>query len=94
MICTLFTGQTSKEGFLCVIVMNLKENVLKFIIMGNIQIRLTGLKIVLSMIQYVSGFEFQKAVEEYIDYYNNKRIQAKTKWMPPVMYRKASMCST
>ncbi|MCT7727605.1 MAG: IS3 family transposase, partial [Lactobacillus iners] len=28
----------------------------------------------------------------YIDYYNNKRIQAKTKWMPPVKYRIASMC--
>ncbi|WP_390599255.1 IS3 family transposase [Holdemania massiliensis] len=26
-------------------------------------------------------------------YYNNKRIQAKTKWMPPVKYREASMCS-
>ena len=24
---------------------------------------------------------------------NNKRIQAKTKWMPPVQYRIASMCS-
>lgn len=36
---------------------------------------------------------FSKAVEEYIDYYNNKRIQAKTKWMPPVRYRIASMCS-
>ncbi|MBP3781735.1 MAG: IS3 family transposase, partial [Butyrivibrio sp.] len=33
-------------------------------------------------------------VKEYIDYYNNKRIQAKTKWMPPVQYRIASMCST
>ncbi len=40
-----------------------------------------------------SSFEvFSKAVEEYIDYYNNKRIQAKTKWMPPVQYRIASMC--
>ncbi|WP_442861718.1 IS3 family transposase [Butyrivibrio sp.] len=29
-----------------------------------------------------------------MDYYNNKRIQAKTKWMPPVQYRIASMCST
>ncbi|WP_408609356.1 IS3 family transposase [Anaerosporobacter faecicola] len=28
-----------------------------------------------------------------MDYYNNKRIQAKTKWMPPVEYRKASMIS-
>ncbi|MCT7835193.1 MAG: IS3 family transposase, partial [Lactobacillus iners] len=36
--------------------------------------------------------EFSKAVEEYIDYYNNKRIQAKTKWMQPVKYRIASMC--
>jgi len=41
---------------------------------------------------YVS-FEASKAVEEYIDYYNNKRIQAKTKWMPPAKYRKASMLS-
>ena len=35
---------------------------------------------------------FSKAVDEYIDYYNNKRIQAKTKWMPPVKYRKTSIC--
>ena len=42
---------------------------------------------------YSSFEEFSKAVEEYIDYYNNKRIQAKTKWMPPVQYRIASMCS-
>ncbi|WP_420541363.1 IS3 family transposase, partial [Pseudoramibacter alactolyticus] len=25
-------------------------------------------------------------------YYNHVRIQKKTKWMPPVTYRKASMC--
>ena len=43
--------------------------------------------------QYSSFEEFSKAVEEYIDYYNNKRIQAKTKWMPPVQYRIASMRS-
>ena len=42
---------------------------------------------------YSSFEEFSKAVKEYIDYYNNKRIQAKTKWMPPVQYRIASMCS-
>ena len=30
---------------------------------------------------YASFEDFSKAVEEYIDYYNNKRIQAKTKWM-------------
>ena len=29
---------------------------------------------------------------EYIDYYNNKRIQSKTKWMPPVNYRITSIC--
>jgi transposase InsO family protein len=44
--------------------------------------------------EYSSFEEFSKAIEEYIDYYNNKRIQAKTKWMPPVKYREASMCST
>jgi len=43
---------------------------------------------------YSSFEDFYKAVEEYVDYYNNKRIQAKTKWMPPVKYREASMCST
>ena len=35
--------------------------------------------------------DFSMAVEEYIDYYNNKRIQVKTKWMPPVKYREASI---
>ena len=35
--------------------------------------------------------EFTKAVEEYVDYYNNKRIQKKTKWMSPVKYREASI---
>ena len=40
---------------------------------------------------YASYEEFRQAVDEYIDYYNNERIQAKTKWMPPVEYRKTSM---
>lgn len=42
---------------------------------------------------YSSFEEFSQVVEDYIEYYNNKRIQAKTKWMPPVKYREASMCS-
>ena len=42
--------------------------------------------------EYASFEEFSIAVDEYIDYYNNKRIQVKTKWMPPVKYREASMC--
>ena len=42
---------------------------------------------------YGSFEEFSIAMEEYINYYNNERIQAKTKWMPPVKYREASMCS-
>ena len=32
------------------------------------------------------------AMEEYINYYNNERIQVKTKWMPHAKYREASMC--
>ncbi len=36
--------------------------------------------------------EFSVAMAQYIDYYNNERIQAKTKWMPPTKYRMASMC--
>ena len=30
-------------------------------------------------------------ISKYIDYYNNQRIQAKTKWMPPVKYKEASI---
>ena len=41
--------------------------------------------------EYASFEDFAKAIEEYIDYYNNERIQAKTKWMPPVKYRETSM---
>ena len=43
--------------------------------------------------EYTSFELFSKAVEEYIYYYNNERIQKKTKWMPPVKYREASMCA-
>ena len=41
---------------------------------------------------YMSFEVFSKDVDEYIDYYNNKRIQSKTKWMPPVQYRITSTC--
>lgn len=35
--------------------------------------------------------QFKKTIDEYIDYYNNKRIKSKTKWMPPSKYREASI---
>ena len=39
-----------------------------------------------------SSFEvFDKAVREYIDYYNNERIQKKTEWTPPTIYREMSI---
>ena len=40
---------------------------------------------------FTSFDEFAIAIDKYIDYYNNKRIQSKTKWMSPVNYRKTSM---
>ena len=43
--------------------------------------------------EYDSFEDFALAVEEYINYYNNERIQAKTKWMPPVKYRETSICA-
>ncbi|WP_444283565.1 IS3 family transposase [Granulicatella adiacens] len=43
--------------------------------------------------EYSTFKEFQTAVKDYIDYYNNKRIQEKTKWMSPVQYRETSMRS-
>ena len=43
---------------------------------------------------YQTFEEFSKAVEEYIYYYNHNRIQSKTKWMPPIIFRETStrMC--
>ena len=41
--------------------------------------------------KYRTFEQFCKAVEEYIYYYNNERIQSKAKWMPPVKYREASI---
>ena len=41
--------------------------------------------------QYPSFEAFSIAIADYIDYYNNRRIQAKTKWMPPSKFRKASI---
>lgn len=35
--------------------------------------------------------QFKEAVADYIDYYNNRRIKSKTKWMPPSKFREASM---
>ncbi|MCR5278571.1 MAG: IS3 family transposase [Lachnospiraceae bacterium] len=43
--------------------------------------------------EYRSFNEFADAIKEYIDYYNNRRIQAKTKWMPPAKYRETSICT-
>ena len=43
---------------------------------------------------YPSFEAFSKAIADYIDYYNNSRIQAKTKWMPPSKFREASMAIT
>ena len=43
---------------------------------------------------YRSFEEFSTAMSEYINYYNNERIQTKTKWMPPVKYRMASNIDT
>ena len=41
--------------------------------------------------EFVSFAQFRQAVAEYIDYYNNQRIQKKTKWMSPVKYRETSI---
>ena len=41
--------------------------------------------------EYTSFEIFSKAIADYIDYYNNRRIQAKTKWMPPTKFRETSM---
>ena len=40
---------------------------------------------------YSSFFEFSGELGKYIDYYNNSRIQKKTKWTPPSICREKSM---
>jgi len=40
---------------------------------------------------YGSFEDFSKAVDKYIEYFNNERIQAKTKWMSPIEYRMTSI---
>ena len=42
--------------------------------------------------EYTSFEKFSEAMDEYIRYYNNERIQAKTNWMPPVKYRFYNKC--
>ncbi|WP_143521768.1 IS3 family transposase [Pyramidobacter sp. C12-8] len=41
--------------------------------------------------EYRAFKDFTSAIRKYIKYYNNERNQIKTKWMPPVKYRIASM---
>ena len=41
--------------------------------------------------EYFSFEAFSTAIDRYIDYYNNSRIQKKTNWMPPTKFREASM---
>lgn len=41
--------------------------------------------------KYKSFEDFNIAIEKYIHYYNNERIQTKTKWMSPVQYRLTSI---
>lgn len=43
---------------------------------------------------YTSFEIFAKAITEYIDYYNKRRIQVKTKWMLLSTFREASMAMT
>ena len=35
--------------------------------------------------------ELKKSIEEYIYYYNNKRIKLKNKGLPPILYRQQSL---
>ena len=43
---------------------------------------------------YKTFKEFSKAIDKHINYYNNERIQSKTKWMSPVRYRETSKIQT
>ena len=41
--------------------------------------------------EYPSFEAFSSAVRDYMNYYNYERIQKKTKWTPPAIYREMSM---
>ena len=129
MICTLFTGQTSKEGIFMRYSYEFKKECVEGLIMHSDQgwqyqnsyytKELEKHQITQSMSrkgncydncimetffgrlktemyygcerEFKTFEEFSKAIDEYIYYYNNERIQKKTKWMPPTLYRLASI---
>ena len=45
-------------------------------------------------INVMSVNDIDLVIPLYIDYYNNRRIQSKTKWMPPSKFREASMMAS
>ena len=47
--------------------------------------------ILLYLQEFESMDHFKRELITYLDYYNNRRIQVKTKWMPPSKFREASM---
>lgn len=50
-----------------------------------------GFELSLSTLSSILSIILLSIIADYIDYYNNSRIQAKTKWMPPSKFREASM---
>jgi hypothetical protein len=106
-ICTLFTVQKPvRRVFLCAIVLNSNWGVLIFTNKVNghhVQMASKNIEDFHSIVRRwaravdANGPEVLKHSNfnrtwTYIDYYNNRRIQKKTKWMPPAKYSMASIC--
>ena len=42
-------------------------------------------------LEFKTFSDLHRAIDKYINYYNNERTKSKTKWMPPSKFREASM---
>lgn len=61
--------------------------IVAFIIIGLV----SGVYLAYTLSKFESPEDFTKALEEYIDYYNNKRIKSRLKGKSPVQYRTLSI---
>lgn len=90
MMCTLFTGQPVRRVFLCTIQYEHKKKCVELYREGKWPETPHGIQVRYFHNTIRKWVRAEDAMDDYIRYYNNERIQARTNWMPPVKYRKAS----
>ena len=67
-----------------------RENFIKYLLVENERIRTLICQELVSDRKIIS-IKLKKAIEEYIKYYNEKRINVKRKGLSPLAYRQQSL---